>query len=95
MPFAPPGSTRRYEGREKFLAFATPGRAAFVQQFTIEEVRSVAIHETTDPEVIVVEYELAGTINATGRQPPPHSSEFSGRAMGRWCTGGSIRTCRP
>ncbi|WP_371783144.1 nuclear transport factor 2 family protein [Streptosporangium subroseum] len=67
MPFAPPGSTRRYEGRERFLAFAAPGRAAFVQQFTIEEVRSVAIHETTDPEVIVFEYELAGTINATGR----------------------------
>jgi ketosteroid isomerase-like protein len=75
MPFAPPGSTRRYEGREKFLTFATPGKAAFVQRFTLEEVRNVAIHETTDPEVIVIEYEFAGTINATGRQA---SSPFIG-----------------
>ncbi|MDP9849166.1 nuclear transport factor 2 family protein [Streptosporangium lutulentum] len=68
MPFAPPGRTRRYEGREKFLDFAAPERAAFVRQFTIEEVRNTVIHETTDQEVIVVEYELVGTIKATGRR---------------------------
>jgi len=65
-PFAPPGRPRRFEGREEFLAFAEPERAAFPGRF--EEVRNVVIHETTDPEVIVVEYELAGTVTTTGRR---------------------------
>ncbi len=33
-----------------------------------EECREVAIYETADPEVIVVEYELAGTVTTTGRR---------------------------
>ncbi|GAA0835535.1 nuclear transport factor 2 family protein [Streptosporangium amethystogenes subsp. fukuiense] len=68
IPFAPSGRTRRYEGREAFLHFAGPEQAAFVREFRFDEVRDVVIHETTDPEVIVVEYELAGTVIATGHQ---------------------------
>jgi ketosteroid isomerase-like protein len=33
-----------------------------------DEVREIAVHETKDPEVIVVEYELTGTALATGRR---------------------------
>jgi ketosteroid isomerase-like protein len=63
-PFAPPGRPRRF-AREEFLAFAKAGRASLPVQF--EECRELAVHQTTDPEVIVVEYELAGTVTTTGR----------------------------
>lgn len=66
VPFAPPGGPRRFEGREEFRAHATAGRAALPVRF--EEVRNVVVHDTTDPEVIVVEYELAGTVLTTGRR---------------------------
>jgi uncharacterized protein len=66
LPFAPPGRPRRFEGRDEFLAFAQPERAAFHGR--LEEIRNVVIHETADPEVIVVEYELAGTVTTTGQQ---------------------------
>jgi hypothetical protein len=65
-PFAPPGRPRRFRGREEFLAFARAGRASLPVRF--EECREVAIHETADPEVIVVEYELAGTVTTTGQR---------------------------
>lgn len=65
-PFAPPGRPRRFRGREEFLAFAQAGRASLPVQF--EECRELAVHETADPEVIVVEYELAGTVTTTGRR---------------------------
>jgi uncharacterized protein len=66
LPFAPPGRRRRFEGRAEFLDFAEPERAALLVRF--EEVRNVVVHDTGDPEVIVVEYELAGTVTTTGRQ---------------------------
>jgi ketosteroid isomerase-like protein len=65
-PFAPPGRPRRFEGREEFLAFAQAGRAGLPVRF--EECREIAVHDTADPEVIVVEYELAGTVTTTGRR---------------------------
>jgi hypothetical protein len=65
-PFAPPGRPRRFRGREEFLAFAAVGRAALPVRF--EECRETAVHETADPEVIVVEYELSGTVTTTGRR---------------------------
>ncbi|GAA4236507.1 hypothetical protein GCM10022254_46300 [Actinomadura meridiana] len=66
MPFAPPGRPSRIEGRDRFVAFAAQRRAALPVRF--EEVRDVVIHDTADPEVIVVEYELAGTVTTTGRR---------------------------
>jgi uncharacterized protein len=65
-PFAPPGRPRRIEGREEFLAFARAERASL--PLRLEQCQETAVHETTDPEVIVVEYELAGTATATGRR---------------------------
>ncbi len=66
LPFAPPGRPSRFAGRERFLAFAEPQRAAFPVRF--EEVRDVVVHDTADPEVIVVEYALAGTVTTTGHR---------------------------
>jgi uncharacterized protein len=65
-PFAPPGRPRRIEGREEFRALAGAGRAALPVRF--EECRVTAIYDTADPEVIVVEYELAGTVTTTGHR---------------------------
>lgn len=64
-PFSPPGS-RRIEGRARWCSFAEASRAALPVR--LEKCRELAVHETTDPEVIVVEYELSGTIIATGRK---------------------------
>jgi ketosteroid isomerase-like protein len=64
-PFAAPGP-HRIEGRQQFLDFANPQRAAFPVRF--DTCHTTAIHDTTDPDTIVVEYELTGTSTATGRQ---------------------------
>ncbi|MFC7532675.1 nuclear transport factor 2 family protein [Actinoplanes sp. GCM10030250] len=64
MPFAAPGHPRRREGKREVLAFTEAGRAAFPVRF--EDCRNVVVHETADPEVIVVEYELVGTHTRTG-----------------------------
>jgi uncharacterized protein len=66
VPFAPPGSPRRFDGREEFLTFARPERARLPVRF--EECRETAIHDTADPEVIVIEYELTGTVTTTARR---------------------------
>ncbi|WP_329085623.1 nuclear transport factor 2 family protein [Streptosporangium sp. NBC_01469] len=75
VPFAPPGRAKRHEGKEAFLLFSGPEQAAFARRFALDEIRNVVVHETADPEVIVVEYELAGRVLATGRQA---SSPFIG-----------------
>jgi uncharacterized protein len=66
LPFARPGRPTRFEGRQEFLDATAPEREAFPVQF--EEVRNVVIHDTADPEVIVVEYELVGRVVTTGHR---------------------------
>ncbi|KOX08417.1 nuclear transport factor 2 family protein [Micromonospora profundi] len=63
-PFAAPGSPTRTEGKQRVLEYTQAGRAGFPVQF--HDCRNVVVHETADPEVIVVEYELVGTHTATG-----------------------------
>jgi ketosteroid isomerase-like protein len=65
VPFAP-GGPRRWDGREEWLAFAGPSRAE--SPVTLDRFTKLAVHETVDPEVAVVEYELGGVITATGRR---------------------------
>ncbi len=67
MPFAPPGRLRRFQGRREFLAFAEAGRAS-LPPVRFDHFREVAVHETTDPEVIVVEYELGGIVTTTNHR---------------------------
>jgi hypothetical protein len=64
-PFSPPGM-RRHEGREAWLAFYRARSAVLPVRF--EQLRELATHQTGDPEVIVVEYELTGTVTTTGRR---------------------------
>ncbi|PRX44162.1 ketosteroid isomerase-like protein [Prauserella shujinwangii] len=62
-PFAPPGM-RRHEGREAWLAYYRTSGAGLLVRF--ERFRELATYQTGDPEVIVVEYELTGTVTSTG-----------------------------
>jgi ketosteroid isomerase-like protein len=66
MPFAPPGVPRRIEGRENIRAFL--GRAAGAAPMTFKEFRNVRIHDTTDPETIICEYDLHGVVTKTGER---------------------------
>lgn len=62
-PFAPPGM-RRHEGSEAWLTYYRTSGAGLLVRF--EQFRELATRQTDDPEVIVVEYELTGTVIATG-----------------------------
>jgi uncharacterized protein len=64
-PFAPAGAPRRIDGREQLLTIARAGRATLPMR--VDEVRDIAIHDTADPEVIVVEYEITATVTTTNR----------------------------
>ena len=62
MPFALPGIPRTSDGaalRARILAMAAN------RPWTFDRSENVIVHETTDPEVIVAEYELHGTVTAT------------------------------
>jgi ketosteroid isomerase-like protein len=63
LPFAPPGIPGLFEGREghrtRFKAVA-PAR-----RFT--KVDPLVLHETDDPEVVVAEYTLHGTMTRSAR----------------------------
>ena len=65
-PFAPPGHPRRFTGRDQLLAYARPRRAALPARF--EQFHDVVIHDTADPEMIIAEYVISGTVTTTGQQ---------------------------
>ena len=65
LPFAPSGGPRRVEGREAIRAFIRAGAERLRAAPPQWEFRSVVVHETTDPEVIVTEFEVHGV--ASGR----------------------------
>ncbi|MFC0108085.1 nuclear transport factor 2 family protein [Kibdelosporangium aridum] len=69
----PFGATKRISGAATFREIARAGRAALPVTFTA--CNTIAIHDTIDPEVIVVEYELVGTVHATGEK---QSAQFIG-----------------
>ncbi|GIH97644.1 hypothetical protein Psi01_82740 [Planobispora siamensis] len=64
MPFAAPGRPSRIEGRAAVLAFIRAGHAEL--PFRFDDCRALAVHDTADPDTIVVEYELAATMTETG-----------------------------
>ena len=63
-PFAAPGRPTRTEGKQRVLEYVQASRAVFPVRF--DDCRNVVVHQTTDPEVIIVEYELVGTHTVTG-----------------------------
>jgi ketosteroid isomerase-like protein len=67
--FTVPGMPQRLEGREAVRA----SLRRLLGRFRFEEYRNVRIHQAVDPEVIVVEHDIAGTVVATGR---PHVMSY-------------------
>lgn len=66
LPFAPAGVPRRLDGREAIRRFLAPaGRAAREAGRRIVGYSSVVLHQSTDPEVVVAEFDLDG-VTATG-----------------------------
>ena len=67
MPFGPqPGTALRFEGREG------PGGhrarfAKFLPSIRVTGIDLVALHETADPEVVIVEYDYHAVAVPTGR----------------------------
>lgn len=64
-PFAA-GGPKRVEGRDNFLARTKTSRETI--PIRVEEMRNVVVHETTDPNRIIVEYELVGVVLTTGKR---------------------------
>lgn len=60
-PFRPPGVPARVQGRAAIRRHLDA--AAFIR---FDEYRHVVVHETADPQVIIVEYEAHGTVRAGG-----------------------------
>lgn len=65
-PFAPAGVPRRVEGKDAIRALYRHAAAAAARpQF---EFRSVLVHETTDPGVIVIEFDVHARHPETGAE---------------------------
>jgi ketosteroid isomerase-like protein len=62
-PYRPPGVPARLQGRTEIRRHLTEAAKTFIR---FDEYRDVVVHETTDPEVVIVEYEAHGTVVATG-----------------------------
>jgi uncharacterized protein len=62
-PYRPAGLPERVEGRDRIREFLAAQAGRLV---TFDEYRDTVIHETTDPEVVIVEYEAYGTVIPTG-----------------------------
>ncbi|MFG3556216.1 nuclear transport factor 2 family protein [Micromonospora sp. NPDC047557] len=62
-PYRPPGVPAQVRGRAEIRRHLTATAEAFIR---IAEHRNVVVHETTDPETIIVEYEAHGSVVATG-----------------------------
>jgi ketosteroid isomerase-like protein len=63
LPFAPAGVPQRSQGREGFRSrFAGAGEVR-----KVVKADNVVVHETTDPEVIVAEFDLSSEVSASGK----------------------------
>jgi uncharacterized protein len=64
LPFAPPGIPRRLEGRETLRGYFTAITGTPLKHASFE---NMTVYETTDPGVIIAEYDAHGTVTSTGR----------------------------
>ena len=62
-PYRPPGAPARVRGHEEIRRHLTAVAEGFIR---FDDHRDVVVHETTDPEVIIVEYEAHGRLVSTG-----------------------------
>jgi ketosteroid isomerase-like protein len=65
-PFRGPGAPARLEGRDAIREYVARSPLARLMHF--EDLRADAVHETSDPEVIIVETSMIGQVVATGRR---------------------------
>ncbi|MBV9384408.1 MAG: nuclear transport factor 2 family protein [Streptosporangiaceae bacterium] len=64
-PFAgPPGMPVRLEGREAIREYS---RQVIASPLRLEDFEVVELHQTQDPEVVIVEMRTKGTVTTTGR----------------------------
>ncbi|MEV0350307.1 nuclear transport factor 2 family protein [Nonomuraea sp. NPDC050680] len=63
IPFAPAGIPRRSQGREELRARFKAAEGVL----RWERTDNVLIHETADPEVVIVEFDIHGCLVASGR----------------------------
>jgi ketosteroid isomerase-like protein len=64
FPFTRPGLPSRLEGRDEIVRWISDGWRT--NTLTYESYRTIAIHDTGDPDTIIVEQEAVGTSTATG-----------------------------
>jgi ketosteroid isomerase-like protein len=65
-PFRGPGAPSRLEGRQAIRDYVTASALGRLMRF--DELRADAVHETLDPEVIVVESTAIGHVLESGRR---------------------------
>jgi ketosteroid isomerase-like protein len=83
--FAFPGVPSRLEGRDAIVDWIAEGWRAAPLKY--ERYRTLALHDTGDPDTIVVEQEALGTSTATGAFTPPNVVVLTTR-------GGQVRRLR-
>ncbi|MFI9560933.1 nuclear transport factor 2 family protein [Nonomuraea endophytica] len=62
FPFAPPGWPARLDGRAEVRDYLS----GYTDVYDIKRVAEQAVHQTTDPEVIIAEIEVDGVLVRTG-----------------------------
>ena len=70
FPFTGPGAPSRLVGRDEIVNWIAAGWDAYPLKY--EHYRTLAIHETNDPETIIVEQEALGTSATTGEFALPN-----------------------
>jgi ketosteroid isomerase-like protein len=77
FPFTPPGVPSRLAGREQIVNWIATGWKTNTLKY--ERYRTLAIHDTTDPNTIIVEQEAVGTSTSTGEFALPNIVVFTAR----------------
>jgi ketosteroid isomerase-like protein len=70
FPFTLPGLPSRLEGRDEIVNWTAAGWKDYPLKY--ESYRTITIHETNDPETIIVEQEALGTSASTGEFALPN-----------------------
>ena len=63
-PFAPPGAPSRLDGREAIREYS---RQVMASPVRLEDFEEVELHQTQDPEVVIVEVRAKATLTTTGQ----------------------------
>jgi uncharacterized protein len=63
-PFAPPGVPARLEGREAIREYS---RRVVASPLRLDDYEVTELYQTQDPEVVIVEMRVTGTLTTTGR----------------------------